>query len=72
MENQTKKINQMLARNQVISSIVWAIVLIACSYTLDSSDKNFMYIIMAGFFVEMLRISTTNKVLKKTSKVQRV
>lgn len=64
MENSKKKVNQMLTRNQVISAIVWAIVIIACSY---SSNKEITNILIAGFFVEFLRISSTNKSLKKVN-----
>lgn len=68
MENPKKMINKMLTRNQIISSIIWAIVILACSYSLESSNKEINYILIAGFFVEFLRISSTNKSLKKAYK----
>ncbi len=68
MENKTKKVNQILARNQIISSVVWAIVILACSYSLERSNKEISYILLAGFFIEFLRITSSNKALKKVNK----
>ena len=68
METQKKKVNQILTRNQIISSIIWAIVILACSYSLESSNKEIIYILIAGFFVEFLRITSSNKALKKANK----
>jgi hypothetical protein len=63
-----KKVNQILSRNQIISSIIWAIVILACSYSLESSNKGIIYILIAGFFVEFLRITSSNKALKKANR----
>lgn len=68
MENKKKKVNQILTRNQIISSIVWAIVILACSYSLESANKAISYILIAGFFIEFLRITSSNKALKKANK----
>ena len=68
MENQKKQVNQILTRNQIISSIIWAIVILACSYSLRSSNKEISYILIAGFFIEFLRITSSNKALKKAIK----
>lgn len=65
MENQKMKVNQILTRNQVISSIVWAVVILACAYNLESSNKKMMYLLLAGFYVEFLRITSSNKAIKK-------
>ena len=62
MENQKKKVNQILARNLIISSIIWAVVIIACSY---SSNKEITNILIAGAFVELIRIFSSNKEIKK-------
>ena len=67
MENRKKKVNQILTRNQIISSIIWAAVILACSYNMESSNKEISYILIAGFFVELLRISSSNKALKKAN-----
>lgn len=64
MEN-TKKINQILTRNLIISSIVWASVILACSLKPESSSKEIIFILVSGSFVEFLRISSANKSLKK-------
>lgn len=61
----TKKLNQTLTRNLIISSIVWASVILACSLNSGSSNKEIIYILVSGFFVEFLRISSSNKSLKK-------
>ena len=65
MENTKKKVNQTLTRNQIVSSIIWAIVILACSFSLGESNKEIMYILLAGFFIEFLRIASSNKFLKK-------
>ena len=62
------KLNRTLTRNLVISSIVWASGILACSFNLGSSNKEIIYILISGFFVEFLRISSLNKVLKKEIK----
>jgi hypothetical protein len=67
MVNKKKKVNQILTRNQIISSIIWAIVILACSYSLERSNKEIIYILIAGFFVEFLRITSSNKALKKAN-----
>ena len=72
MENSEKKVNQILTRNQILSSIIWAITILGCSYYLESSDKKISYILIAGFFVEFLRISSANKALKRTNKQKEV
>ena len=61
----TKKLNQMLTRNIIISSIVWASVILACSLNSEGSNKEIIYILISGFFVEFLRISSSNKSLKE-------
>lgn len=65
MEKQKKRVNQILARNQIISSIIWAIVILVCSYRLEGSKKEIIFILLAGFFVEFLRISSSNKALRR-------
>ena len=64
MENQKKKVNQILTRNLILSSIIWAIVILACSY---SSNKEISYILIAGALVEFLRMITANKEIKKVN-----
>ncbi len=63
--NTKKKMNQALTRNQIISSIVWASVILGCSLNPGSSNKQIMYILLSGFFIEFLRISSFNKSVKK-------
>lgn len=64
MEN-TKKIIQILTRIQIISSIVWAIVLIVCYQVLDETNKQISLILICGFFIEFLLISSSKKNLEK-------
>jgi hypothetical protein len=66
--NTKKKGNQTSARNLIISSIVWASVIIACAYNSDGSNKQITYILLSGFLVEFLRMSSQNKPLKNTKK----
>lgn len=64
MEN-TKKLIQILTRIQIISSIVWAILLIICYQILGESNKEISLILICGFFVEFLLISSSKNNLKK-------
>ncbi|MFT5167643.1 MAG: hypothetical protein ACI8P3_002881 [Saprospiraceae bacterium] len=62
MEN-TKKLNQVFTRIQIISSIVWAISLIICSQVLGESYKEISLILICGFFIEFLLINSSKKLL---------
>jgi c-di-AMP phosphodiesterase-like protein len=64
MEN-TKKLIQILTRIQIISSIVWAILLITCYIVLGESYKEISLILICGFFIEFLLISSSKNNLKK-------
>jgi hypothetical protein len=70
--NTKKKINQTLTRNVIISSIVWASVILACSLNSGGDNKEILYILLSGFFIEFLRISSSNKSLKKDLKEEEV
>ena len=63
MEN-TKKLIQILTRIQIISSIVWAILLIACYQVLGESYKEISLMLICGFFIEFLLISSSKNKLK--------
>jgi hypothetical protein len=67
MEN-TKKENRELTRNLILSSIIWAVVMLGCSFNAGGSKKEIIYIILFGFFIELLRMSVLNKSLKKDRK----
>lgn len=60
-----KKLNQTLSINLLISSVVWASVILACSFTLGDSNKEIVYILLSGFFIEFLRVTSYTKTLKK-------
>lgn len=64
MEN-TKKLIQILTRIQIISSIVWAILLLICYQVLGESYKEISLILICGFFVEFLLISSSKNNFKK-------
>ena len=64
MEN-TKKFIQILTRIQIISSIVWAILLLVCYQVLGESYKQISLILICGFFIEFLLISSSKNSLKK-------
>jgi hypothetical protein len=64
MEN-TKKLIQILTRIQIISSIIWAILLIACYQVLGESYKEISIMLICGFFIEFLLISSSKNNLKK-------
>jgi hypothetical protein len=64
MEN-TKRTIQILTRIQIISSIVWAVLLIVCSQILGESYKEISLILICGFFIEFLLINSSKNNLKK-------
>ncbi len=61
----TKKLIQVLTKIQIISSIVWAILLIVCYQVLGESNKEISLILLCGFFIEFLLISSSKNNLKK-------
>jgi len=61
----TKELIQILTKNQIISSIVWAILLIVCYQVLGESNKEISLILICGFFIEFLLISSSKNNLKK-------
>ena len=67
-----KKINIMLSRNKIMSSLIWAAVIFACSLSSVNTSKEITYILLSGFFIESLRISSSNKSLKKNIKEKEV
>jgi hypothetical protein len=67
MEN-TRGLNQILRRVQIISSIVWAILLLVCSQILGESYKEISLILICGFFIEFLLINSSKNCLKNIEK----
>ena len=63
--NTKKKVNRTLTRNIIISSIVWASVILACSLNPGGLSKEMTIILISGFFVEFLRMTSSNKLVKK-------
>ena len=61
----TKELIQVLTKIQIISSIVWAILLIVCYQVLGESNKEISLILLCGFFIEFLLISSSKNNLKK-------
>ena len=71
--NHTKnKVKRILTRNIIISSIIWASVIIACSLNKDNSNNEFLLILLSGFFVEFLRMTSSNKAIEKEYKEEEV
>lgn len=65
----TKELIKILTRIQIISSIVWAILLIVCYQVLGESNKEISLILICGFFIEFLLISSSkNKLQRKKAK----
>ena len=58
------------SKNLIISSIVWASVIIACSAFSEGSNHQITYILLAGFFVEFIRINSAKKLAIKIKKDQ--
>lgn len=61
----TKELIQVLTKIQIISSMVWAILLIVCYQVLGESNKEISLILICGFFIEFLLISSSKNNLKK-------
>jgi hypothetical protein len=61
----TEKTLQLLTRIQIISSLVWAILLVVCYQVLGESYKEISLILLCGFFFEFLLISSSKKKLKR-------
>ena len=64
MENR-KQFIQTLTRIQIISSLVWAILLIISYFVLGESNKEISLFLICGFFIEFLLISSSKNKLKK-------
>ena len=68
----TKKSIQILTRIQIISSIVWAILLLVCYQVLGESYKEISLILICGFFIEFLLISSSkNNLIKQDVQTER-
>ncbi|MFT6867512.1 MAG: hypothetical protein ACJA08_002355 [Cyclobacteriaceae bacterium] len=61
----TKRTIQVLTRIQIISSVIWATLLIVCHQVLGESFKGISRILICGFFIEFLLISSSKTNLKK-------
>lgn len=61
----TKELIQVLTKIQIISSIVWAILLIVCYQVLGEFNREISLILLCGFFIEFLLISSSKNNLKK-------
>ncbi len=55
----------MLTTIQIVSSIIWAILLFACQQVLGESFKAVSLFIICAFFMEFLLISSMKNKLKK-------
>jgi hypothetical protein len=64
MKNKTELI-QLLTRIQLISSIVWATIMIASALVLGGSYREISLILIGGYLVEFLLISSSKNKLKK-------
>ena len=60
-----KKIKRTLLRNLIISSIVWASVILFYAFNTDNSKKEMTMLLLSGFFIEFLRITSYNKSILK-------
>jgi len=60
-----KQMKQTLTRIQIISSTIWAILLIICHHILGDSFKEISLILICAFFIEFLLISSEKNGLKR-------
>ncbi len=56
---------QLFSRIQIISSIVWALVMVSSYFILETNNQQFNIILLSGFFVEFLLINTSKKQVKE-------
>lgn len=61
MKNTVKQIQ---SRNLIISSLVWAMVMLVCSFYSEFYDNNIMLILITGFLIEFFRNISLINVLK--------
>lgn len=64
MEN-TKNTIRILTKIQLISSIVWAITMLVCALVLKGSYREISLILICGYLVEFLLLSSSKNNLKK-------
>ena len=64
MEN-TKNTIRILTKIQLISSIVWAITMLVCALVLKESYREISLILICGYLVEFLLLSSSKSNLKK-------
>jgi hypothetical protein len=58
------------AINIIISSLVWASVLIGVSAFSEGANKEITCILLSGYFIEFLRMNSANKLPSKFNKDQ--
>ena len=68
--NTKKKVHRILSRNLLMSSIVWAAIILGCSLIRENGNNNITYILISGYFIEFLRITSANKSIKKELEIE--
>lgn len=64
----TKNLIRMLTRIQIISAIVWAILLVTCYQILGAAYNEISLLLLCGFFIEFLLISSSkNNLIKQNA-----
>lgn len=67
----TKNLLHYLTRIQIISSIIWAIILLVCYQVLGELYKEISLILICGFFIEFLLISSSkNSLIKQNGQTE--
>ena len=70
--NPKKETKKFLSINLIISSLIWAIVIIACSLSSVSTKEEITLILLSGFFMEFLRITSMTNPFKKDTPAETV
>lgn len=65
MEKSKKNEKQAMPRNQMISFVIWIVLILICALYFDETDKKMVYILFAGFFMEFLRITSSYRLPKQ-------
>lgn len=66
-----KAINRTLTRNLIISSIVWASVILFHAFSTSNSKKEMTMLLLSAFYIEFLRITSYNKSVQKEANQSR-
>ena len=63
----TNEFKQFINQSLIFNSVVWALVLISSYFLVEEPNSTFNLVLLTGFFVDFLRLSSTKNKLNKTT-----